>query len=78
MFSLPHGASLIDFAYAIHTDLGNRMQAALVNGRRCPIDYQIQKGDRIQILKAPRSQVKKQWLQWTSLPSTRRKINAQL
>jgi len=50
---LPKGATIIDFAYSIHTDIGNQMIGALVNDLKVPVDYELKSNDRIRILTSP-------------------------
>lgn len=50
LIALPHGATALDFAYAVHTDIGNTAVSSYVNGRRSPIDTILRNGDEVQIL----------------------------
>ncbi len=50
LIALPHGATALDFAYAVHTDIGNAAVSAYVNGRRSPIDTRLRNGDEVQII----------------------------
>jgi GTP diphosphokinase / guanosine-3',5'-bis(diphosphate) 3'-diphosphatase len=53
LIALPRGATPIDFAYAVHTDVGNATVGALVNGRQLPLSTVLRNGDEVQILTAP-------------------------
>ncbi|MDO5477138.1 MAG: TGS domain-containing protein, partial [Eubacteriales bacterium] len=74
--NLPVGSTTIDFAYAIHTAVGNRMTGARVNDKIVNIDYEIKNGDRIEILTSPGSKGPSlDWLSIAKNASTRNKIN---
>ena len=62
LIQLPKGATPIDFAYAVHTDLGNQVVGAKVNGRLVPLRTAIQNGDQVQILKSAAQQPQPDWL----------------
>jgi GTP diphosphokinase / guanosine-3',5'-bis(diphosphate) 3'-diphosphatase len=53
LIALPRGATPIDFAYAVHTDVGNATVGALINGRQLPLSTVLRNGDEVQILTAP-------------------------
>ncbi|KKW36694.1 MAG: (P)ppGpp synthetase I, SpoT/RelA [Candidatus Peribacteria bacterium GW2011_GWB1_54_5] len=72
---LPEGSSVLDFAYRIHTEIGNHAKAALVNGKEQPVHYRINEGDRIRILTAESLQVSGQRLSCVHTSLARRKIH---
>jgi GTP pyrophosphokinase len=59
---LPKGATPIDFAYALHTDLGHRCRGAKVDGSMVPLDYPLQNGQRVEILPAKTGTPSRDWL----------------
>ncbi|HEX2032327.1 MAG TPA: bifunctional (p)ppGpp synthetase/guanosine-3',5'-bis(diphosphate) 3'-pyrophosphohydrolase [Actinomycetota bacterium] len=73
---LPRGATTIDFAYAIHTEVGHRCMGGKVNGKLVPLDYQLKTGDTVEVLtsRAQDAAPSRDWLQMVATPRARNKI----
>lgn len=75
VYDLPEDAAPVDFAYAVHTDLGNQCVSAIVNNKIVPLDAKLKSGDAVEIIidknrKAPN----RDWLKFVKTPKARNKI----
>jgi len=71
---LPRGATPIDFAYAIHTDVGQRCVGGKVNGKLVPLRTELNNGDIVEVLTSPNQTPSKDWLKWVRTSKARNKI----
>lgn len=73
---LPLGAITLDFAYAVHTDVGNRCVSAKVNGSMVPLDYQLKNGDVVEIIVRNDASPKLKWLSMVKSSFAKNRIKA--
>ncbi|MBP6018009.1 MAG: bifunctional (p)ppGpp synthetase/guanosine-3',5'-bis(diphosphate) 3'-pyrophosphohydrolase [Burkholderiaceae bacterium] len=74
ILSLPRGATPIDFAYAIHTDVGNQAVASRINGEFAPLRTELKSGDAVDIVTSPASRPSAQWLNYVRTGRARSEI----
>lgn len=72
----PKGATPIDFAYSVHTDVGHRCVGAKVNGKLVPLKYEMKTGDIIEVVTSPHHTPSKDWLKIVKSTRARNKIRA--
>jgi GTP pyrophosphokinase len=80
VFDLPRGATALDFAYYVHTDVGHRCRGARINGRLVPISHALKDGDQVEIQTARQGEPSRDWLNpqagYLNTPRARDKLRA--
>jgi len=74
ILSLPRGATAVDFAYSVHTDIGNRCVAVKVNFELVPLRAELKNGDRVEIITAPHAKPNPAWLSYVVTSKARSHI----
>ncbi|MFO1191116.1 MAG: bifunctional (p)ppGpp synthetase/guanosine-3',5'-bis(diphosphate) 3'-pyrophosphohydrolase [Rhodoferax sp.] len=78
ILSLPRGATVVDFAYAIHSNVGDRTMAARINGEQVPLRTELKNGDVVEVVTAPLSSPNPAWLSFVRTGRARSKIRHHL
>ncbi|MEG1543131.1 MAG: TGS domain-containing protein [Tannerellaceae bacterium] len=78
LLNLPKGATVLDFAFSIHTKLGSKCVSAKVNNRNVPIKYVLQSGDTVSVITSPSQTPKPDWLNYVITSKARVKIKQAL
>ncbi len=78
VISLPPGATALDFAFKIHSEIGLRASGARVNGELVPIKTQLHTGDIVEIITSPEREPNRNWLNWVTTASARQNIKRYL
>ncbi len=74
IFSLPKGSTPVDFAYAVHTDIGNRCVACRINGDLMPLRSELRNGDQVEIISAAHANPNPAWLSYARTGKARAQI----
>lgn len=76
--TLPQGATALDFAYALHSDIGNKCIGAKVNHRLVPLSHPLSSGDQVEVLTSRSQEPQPEWLNFVTTAKARAKIDAVL
>lgn len=76
--SLPKGATPLDFAFSVHTEVGMKTRGAKVNGKLVPLSHELQSGDQVEILTAENAKPNPNWLDYATTARARSKIKSSL
>ena len=76
--SLPKGATPLDFAFSIHTEVGMKTRGAKVNGKLVPLNHELQSGDRVDIMTSDNAKPNSNWLDYATTARARSKIKSSL
>lgn len=76
--SLPKGATALDFAFNIHTEIGMRTRGARINGKLVPLSYELKSGDQVEIITSKQSKPNANWLDYATTARARSKIKTSL
>lgn len=72
--AFPRGATPVDFAYSIHSEVGEKCMGARINRRMVPLRYQLRNGQTIEIITSPKQHPSKDWLEFVKTPRAKTKI----
>lgn len=75
---LPIGSTVVDFAYAIHSDIGNHISSVMVNDKIASLDTQLQNGDRVEVISKKNSKPTRKWLAYAKTSLAKRHIRSSL
>ena len=78
LHKLPQGATILDFAFSIHSKLGSSCVSGRVNGKNVPIRYKLKSGDQVEIMTSPNQTPKQDWLNFVTTTKAKNKIRQSL
>jgi GTP pyrophosphokinase len=75
VIALPHGATPVDFAFAVHTDIGHRCTAAKVDGKIVPLRHKLRNGNRVEVITSKKKTPSRDWLSFVKTSKARNRIS---